>query len=65
MHPSHWDNILVENAAHMRESNGERTKNDEIVAAILKYHIKERLPLHKLQSVHFNQLIDGEQPTID
>jgi len=41
--------------------NREKSSNTkELEAAIINYHINERLPINKMNSVHFNKLIDGD-----
>lgn len=39
-------------------SNERKANNDRIQNLILKFVIKERLPLQKVESVHLNRLIE-------
>ena len=64
MHPAHYDAYLRKCAAAV--ANSEKGSQIEIHPhvikcienAIIKYHIKERLPFHKMDSQFFNDLIN-------
>lgn len=62
MHNSVWNEI--ENQVKKNNSSlavkESQSKIQDIENAIIKYHIKERLPLLKMESRHFNELIDGK-----
>lgn len=63
MHGSVWNEILdrVKGINQSLHDEQIRSKKEQIENAIIKYHIKERLPLLKMESKHFNELIDGEK----
>lgn len=46
------DNVMVPTSKSKFRSN-------EIKRAIIKFFVKDRLPLAKMESVHFNNLLNG------
>lgn len=52
------DDIDLDDDA-MDKTSKAKHRSNEIKRAIIKFFVKDRLPLAKMESVHFNHLING------
>lgn len=62
MHPDNYTAILSnfeEKKKQERKEDEVKSRNGSITNALLKFFIKERLPLAKVDSIHLRNLIDG------